>query len=91
MDLFDNQDSYINILGAIINTTIKDYRLFKYKKNRGNKEYFLYKTAEYYLFNPNGLESLLKRIELSINIDYIRKSALNNNFKIQFFLGLENK
>lgn len=59
---------HIKLLGAIIEQAIADYQ------SQYTLHYY-YDSAKHYLFHKKGLEEQIKRVGLSLNIEYIRKKA----------------
>ena len=60
-----------SLLGLIINSAIRDYQSIDPK----GMHHTAYKSAKHYLFSPNGLEVVINKIGLDLDIKAIRYHA----------------
>lgn len=80
------EDNLFYLLGAIISQAIDDYVAFKPRDRvsintaKQQKQYqnqkAIFDSAEYYLFDPCGVEEILMTGGLNIDIDSIRSMAI---------------
>ena len=79
----------VNMLGAAINQSVKEYQKHKKWAKEGNPKTQryrekLFEDAETYLFSPRGLEAQLKRIGFEIDIEWFR-TQIKSGKKINLY------
>jgi hypothetical protein len=68
-------DPYLLLIGAVIRQAIVDYQ----GTGEAGINRHHYESAKHYLFGKTGLEAQIERLNLPLNVSYIRKLLLNFN------------
>ena len=64
-------DGYFDLFGAVVKSALDDYKNI----DPNGPEAHLYQSAKNYIFSPRGLEAIIKRIGLDLDIQAIREKA----------------
>lgn len=81
----------VALIGKIIRIAIEDYHAYLRKKDDElwmKQNHVDVESTKHYLFSPDGLEDQILRLGLNININFVRKVALDSDSKYCRNLGL---